>query len=355
MRYFTDVAAFVAGKIVFCGIDMHFKYWDVCLLCDGEIVEEVRIRGDFIMLMNLLRNYATVRQIRIVYEAGFCGFWLYRQLNAHGYSCMVTPPSHIPQTNDKVKTNKRDAKTLASYLVAGLLKAVYVPPPEVEADRRIIRRRAQLSKKIGRDKNQIKAFLHLHGIHPPDDIRATWSQRYMAWLTSLKWDYSADAFTVTNLLKSYRRDREDLADVTRQLRQLSREPRYADNFKRLCAARGVGLITGMTFLLEVFDFGRFRRAEQFASYLGMTPAQYSSGEKVRLGHITRQGNAHLRAVLIEAAWTGIRHDPHLQAKYERIRRRGVNGKKAIVAVARSLAIRLRRCLLDQTDYVIGVC
>ena len=111
----------------------------------------------------------------------------------------------------------------------------------------------------------------------------------------------------------------------------------------------------MTFLLEIFDFGRFRRAEEFASYLGLTPAQYSSGENVRLGHITRQGNAALRAVLVESAWTVIRHDPHLRAQYERLRQRGTNGKKAIVAVAHSLALRLRRCLLDQTDYVIGVC
>src|SRR5574341_1352591 len=184
MRYFTDVAAFVAGKLVFCGIDMHFKHWDVCLLCDGEIVETVRISGDFIKLMNLLRNYSTARQIRIVYEAGFCGFWLYRQLNAHGYSCMVTPPSQIPQTTDKVKTNKRDAKALTSYLAAGLLKAVYVPPPEVEADRRVVRRRGQLVKNLTRIKNQIKSFLHLYGLHPPEDVRSRWSQRYLMWLGS---------------------------------------------------------------------------------------------------------------------------------------------------------------------------
>lgn len=355
MRYFSNVSEFVAQKTVSCGIDMHLQHWNVCLLCDGEVVEEVRIDGDIIRLLNLLRPYSTARQVHIVYEAGFCGFWVYRQLNAQGYSCMITPPSLLPQPHDKVKTNRRDAKALAGYLAAGLLKAVYVPPPEIEADRRVVRRRGQVVKNMTRTKNQIKSFLHLHGLKAPEEAGYKWSGKYIMWLEQLKWEHNSDTFTLQNLLQSYHHQREELTLVTRQLRQLSREPRYAKEFKRVTAARGVGLITAMTFVLEVFDFGRFRRAEQFASYLGLTPAQYSSGEKVRLGHITRQGNAHLRAVLIESAWTMIRHDPHLRAKYDRIRQRGVNGKKAIVAVARSLAIRLRSCLLYEQEYVIGVC
>lgn len=355
MRYFKDVSEFITQKIVFCGIDMHLKHWNVCVLCDGEVIEEVRIDGDIIRLLNLLKPYSTARQVRIVYEAGFCGFWVYRQLNAQGYSCMITPPSLLPQPHDKVKTNRRDAKALAGYLAAGLLKEVFVPPPEVEADRRVVRRRGQVVKNLTRTKNQIKSFLHLHGLKAPKEVGAKWSRGYLNWLEQLSWEHATDRFALESLLRGHRYQREELAAVTRQLRQLSREPRYAENFQRLTAARGVGLITGMTFLLEIFDFGRFGRAEQFASYLGLTPAQYSSGEKIRLGHITRQGNAHLRAVLVESAWTVIRYDPHLQEKYDRIRQRGVNGKKAIVAVARSLAIRLRRCLLDEQEYVIGVC
>jgi len=136
---------------------------------------------------------------------------------------------------------------------------------------------------------------------------------------------------------------------------LSRSENYQDKYKRLISAPGVGLITAMTFLLEIFNFQRFAKEDHFSSYLGMTPSQFSSGDKVRLGHITRQGNANLRRVLIESAWTVIKHDPHLREKYDRIKARGPNGKKAIVAVARSLAVRFRRCILDETEYVIGVC
>lgn len=354
MRCFEDTQAFVVGKMVFCGIDMHHKYWNLCFQCDGQVVEKLRIAGDFTKLMNHLKQYSTARQVHLVYEAGFCGFWLYRQLCSHGYLCTVTPPTLIPTLTSKVKTDKRDAEALASYLAAGLLKAVYVPPVEVEADRRVIRRREQVRKQLTRSKNQIKSFLHLHGLRTPDDILSKWSGAYLAWLRSLSWSSPAEAFTLASLLRSYERNREELAIITKHLRQLSRTPAYESNFKRLCTLRGVGLITAMTFLLEVHDFKRFRRADQFASYLGLTPAQFSSGEHVRLGHITRQGNARVRGALVESAWTVIRHDPHLRDKYERIRAQGPNGKKAIVAVARSLAIRLRRCLLDETPYVIGV-
>jgi len=111
----------------------------------------------------------------------------------------------------------------------------------------------------------------------------------------------------------------------------------------------------MTFLLELFDLNRFRSTSHFCSYLGLTPSQHSSGESVHLGRITRQGNSHLRNVLIESAWTVIKHDPHLRDKYNRIRAKATNGNKAIVAVARSLAVRLRRCLLDEVEYVVGIC
>jgi transposase len=355
MRFFKDIKKFVDGKHVFCGIDIHYKHLNLCFICDGEVIEKIKLPVDYVRLKFLLSSYSTARKISIVYEAGFSGFWLYRNLTKDGYSCIVTPPSRIPKSGSKVKTDKRDAETLASYLAAGLLKSVCVPPNDIESDRRVIRRRAQLVKKQTRAKNHIMSFLHSYGLRTPTDIKTRWSNRYLMWLESLSFEEDSDAFTLLQLIKSYRDVRDDLAEVTRYIRQLSRNTKYEKNFKRISVLRGVGLITGMTFLLELFDLSRFKSAAHFSSFLGLTPAQYSSGEHVRLGHITRQGNAYLRRVLIESAWTVIRHDPHLREKYERIRARGTNGKKAIVAVARSLAVRLRRCLLDEMEYVIGVC
>lgn len=355
MKYVKDIKKFVNGKHVFCGIDVHFTDWVVCFLCDGLVVEKIRISGDYINLKKLLMNYKDARKISCVYEAGFSGFWLYRRLQADGYNCIITPPSLIPQTGSKVKTDKLDAEKLAAYLSAGILKSIWVPPAKVESDRRICRRRAQLVKMQTRAKCQIRAYLNTHGIKQPAEIKLAWSQKYILWLQNLTFTNESDKFTFAILLKNYCRLREDILEVQCYLQSLARSSFYQKNYSFLTSVRGVGLITAMTFLLEIYDFGRFSTSSRFSSYLGLTPAQYSSGEHTRLGHITRQGNSQLRRVLVESAWTVIKHDPHLRAKYDRLKAKGTNGKKAIVAVARSLAVRLRRILLDQTEYVVGVC
>jgi transposase len=356
MKYYKDSRKFVEGKAVYCGVDVHLKGWSICFYCDGEVIEKVNIQAQYPILRHVLNaGYASARRIHVVYEAGFSGFWLYRRLTADGYDCIVTPPNRVPKTGNKVKTDRRDAQQLAQFLAAGLLKAIAVPSPRAEADRRLGRRRRQLVKEQTRSKNRIHSFLHLHGYTTPDEIGSCWSKAYMDWLSRLEFDYQSDSFVLDGLIRRYRSARDETADVTRQLRQLSRTPAYKENFQRITALRGVGLITAMTFLLELFDLPRFKRTTEFSSYLGLTPSQHSSGEHVRLGHITRQGNAYLRHVLIESAWTVIKHDPHLRAKYYRIRAQGTKANKAIVAVARSLAIRLRRCLLDGCEYAIGVC
>jgi transposase len=355
MRYYKNLEEFVNQKNVFIGIDIHYTHWELCFICDGEVVEKVRIKSNYSLLIMYLKQYKTAKNIKIVYEAGFSGFWLCRKLIADGYDCMITPPNKAPRSENKVKTDKRDAQKLAYYLSANLLKSVYVPPKQIESDRKVIRRRSQLVKKQTRAKNHIKSFLHLHGIKTPEDISKNWSNNYITWLEGLKFEYESEHFTFSQLIRCYRYIRNEILELTKYLRNLSRTDKYYGNFNKLTSLRGIGLITAMTYLLELYDLKRFKNEKCFSSYLGFTPSQFSSGEHFRLGHITREGNAHLRRVLIESAWTVIKHDPFLRDKYERIKAKGVNGKKAIVAVARSLAVRLRRCLLDQTDYVIGVC
>jgi transposase len=300
-------------------------------------------------------RYRNARAIRLVYEAGFSGFWLYRRLQQDGYDCIVTSPNRIPRSTNKIKTDKRDAEKLARFHSSGHLKAIAVPSPQIESERRILRHRGRLVKKQTRQKNEIKSFLFLHDISKPETIKTCWSKAYIEWLKELRFEFESDAFLLTQMIEHLVIIRQELARLTLYLRTLSRNPDYKNSYDRITKLRGVGLITAMTFLLELFDLIRFRNSRHLSSYLGLTPSQHSSGEHVRLGHITREGNAYLRGVLIESAWTVIKHDPHLRNKYNRIRARSTNGNKAIVAVARSLAVRLRRCLLDETDYVVGIC
>lgn len=355
MKQINDIKKFVTNKMVYCGIDVHKRHWHLCYYCDGIIVDKIVITSDFEKLLSHTRRfYSTARQVQFVYEAGFSGNYLCRQLITHGYECQITPPNRIPQVYNKVKTDKLDAAKLAQFLAAGLLKSIYVMPLSAESDRQVIRLRKSCQKKSTRVKNQIKSYLNLNGIKWPKEKGNKWTKKYIEWLEALEFEYANQRMVIDEYLNEYHFLREQIAKLTRQLRAMSKQSNYSTKYKRLTSCKGVGLITAMTFLLELHDITRFRSSEKFCSYLGMTPSQFSSGDNKRLGHITREGNAHIRCVLVESAWTVIRHDPVLREKYNRIRAKGTNGKKAIVAVARSLAVRLRRCLLDDIDYVIGV-
>lgn len=355
MTSLENIQKFVNKKMVFCGIDVHKHHWNLCYFCDGMAIEKLCIESDFNKLLkHTERIYSTAREIKFVYEAGFSGFHLHRQLKAHNYDCIITPPNRVPQSGDKVKTDKRDAMKLAQFLAGGLLKKVHVPPLSAESDRQVLRLRKSTRSKLTRVKNQIKSYLNLHGITWPKENGNKWTKNYITWLNNLEFEFSSQRIIVEEYLNEYHFLRDKIATLTRRLREMSKQDTYSKKYKRLVSCKGVGLITAMTFLLELHDLFRFPSAEKFCSYLGLTPSQYSSGEHVRLGHITREGNAHVRSVLVESAWTVIRHDPFLREKYDRIKAKGTNGKKAIVAVARSLAVRLRRCLLDEADYVIGV-
>ena len=355
MKYYQKINEFVENKNVFLGIDVHLKTYDICVVCDGEVVEKTKIRADYTLLKNILHQYKNCRHIKIAYEAGFCGFWLYRNLVKDKYDCMVTPPGLTPRVSDRVKTDKRDAQKLAFSLSAGFLKAVWVPPQTVESDRQVIRCRAKLVKKQTRTKNQIRSFLNLHNLKKPEYIKNNWTKAYIHWLEQIEFGHESDHFHFSKLVQEYKRLATDLVETNLFLRKMAKSEEYNRKYKILTSLRGVGLITAMCFILEIYDFGRFSSTDKFGAYLGLTPSQFSSGPHIWMGHITRQGNAHLRRVLVESAWTVIRHDPHLRAKYDRIRAKGENGKKAIVAVARSLAIRLRAAILQDTEYVIGVC
>ena len=137
------------------------------------------------------------------------------------------------------------------------------------------------------------------------------------------------------------------------LRDLSRSHPYAHQVELLCTIPGVGWKTAIEVLVELQDVRRFRKADQLGAYLGLTPSQDTTADRVRMGRITKQGKASVRMLLIEAAWRLIRKDPDLRRSYEAIKHRS-GSKRAIVAIARRLVLRMRRMLLDNTGYAISV-
>jgi transposase len=161
-------------------------------------------------------------------------------------------------------------------------------------------------------------------------------------------------FSMSILIEELERLREKKKKVVKELNVLSQSERYKNNVKLLMSVPGVGTLTAIRFLLELGDIRRFRRKEELSSFLGLIPGEYSSGEKEHKGHITKQGCRWLRAWLVECGWSAIRKDPVMLEKFNRVSLHSGSRKKAIVAVARKLAIRMRAVLLSGEPYIIGM-
>jgi transposase len=338
------------GKSIFVGIDLHLKSWHVTIRTLDEELFSGGLPGRWESLRSLLERYRDCR-LKVVYEAGYFGFWLYDRLIAWGAECVVTPPSLIPQQQgNRVKTDRRDSRRLADYLAKGLLKRVWVPTSSALAHRQVARRRRQLIRDRVRTQLRIKAELRYYGI----EIVCTgkWSRTYVANLRRLKFSDRWLAESFGCLLDEYDFLEEQIKKQTVLLKELSQTPMYQESVSLLRSIGGIGLITAMEILLEIGDFGRFNRGEQLAAYVGLTPSQYSSGDKVRMGRITGIGKATLRGLLVEASWILIGKDPGMRAIYDRIKRHA-GGKRAIVAIARRLLLCIRRMMIDRRVYISG--
>jgi len=152
------------------------------------------------------------------------------------------------------------------------------------------------------------------------------------------------------MLTMYRNLTEQYKQLTHEVEGLALTEKYRQRAQLLTQIQGLGIFTAMAILIELQHIERFRRADQLTSYLGLTPSQHSSGERIRMGHITRCGNYQVRTRLVESSWTLIRHDAGAKVTYEQIKHQTGSGRKAITAIARRLALRVRRVLLDKAPY-----
>ena len=276
---------------------------------------------------------------------------MHDHLLEYGAECIVTPPSLVPQeSGNRVKTDTRDSRKLALLLAKGMLKRVHVPTPQEREHRAVVRRRRQLIRDRVRAQNRIKAELRFYGIRLPE-ITGRWSKLYVENLQRIRFSTRWQQESFASLLAQYEFFTAQIERQTKLLRALSETDAYRERVKILRSIPGVGLIAAMEMLLELQDVGRFRRADRLAAYVGLTPAQHSSGDVVRMGRITRSGKNSLRGTLVEAAWRMVARDGRVRKQYEQMKARA-GAKRAIVAVARKLLLRARRMLLDGRSYVL---
>ena len=343
----------VRGKEVFIGVDVHKESWHVTARSEGEEVFHGGIPSQYHALQKLFVHFKDCK-IKVAYEAGPCGFWLYDRLTENGIETIVVPPSLIPvESGNKVKTDKRDSRKLAKLLESNMLKRVYVLSEEDRADRELLRTRRQVLEHRSDVVRQIKSKLLFHGISSPLATER-WTKGYIRWLRELTWGSKVLKVSFESLIELYEYLTEHLIKIHQEVIELSRSRKYLHKVKLLKSVPGIGTLVGMELLVELSEMERFRSADELASYIGLTPSEYSTGQYVRQGRITRCGNKRVRTCLVESSWILIQKDPLMRLKYNQLKQ-FKGAKRAIIAIARKLIIRIRRLLLNNEPYVIGVC
>ena len=301
------------------------------------------------------------KQLVFVYEAGPCGYWLYRSLTTKGHGCWVVAPSLLPKkTGDRVKTDRRDAIQLARLMRSGDLTPVYVPAVQDEAIRDLSRAREDTLHDLKTAKFRLKAFLLRHDIRYTG--RATWGPAHLRWLSEVVCPTPAQQIVFQEYVRAVTEQTDRLQRLERELHEQVTAWRLCPVVDALQALRGVQFTVAVTTVAELGDLTRFDNPRQLMNYLGLTPSEYSSGERRRQGGITKTGNSHARRALVEGAWAyryPAKVSRHLQLRLEKLPKpiqdvsgkaqvrlckryrqlstRGKNPNQVVVAIARELS------------------
>ena len=342
--------ATLVDPAVWIGIDAHKSSLSVTVLnAAREIVERATVENKHAAVTALFKKYQQYK-VTAVYEAGPTGYQLLRWLREMGIDAFMTAPSLVPSASgDRVKTDKKDSLKLATLLQGGQLKRIEDLSDEEYHDRELVRCRGRAVEARSDICRQIKSMLLMHGIPAPEELETSWSKKAVA---ALKGTSSGDPLLDLVLQEEIQRFVDADAAVQRMdkhVRALANKPKYGPTVARLETIPGIGRLSALGLATELQSMKRFRNAAALAAYLGLTPSEYSSGDRVHRGHITRQGNSRCRAILVEVVWRAIRQDELLAARFEALaRRRGK--KRAAVALARRLATILYAMLRDEKDW-----
>jgi transposase len=352
-------------KIRFVGFDVHAESIAVAMAeSEGEVRSFGVIPNRGESIRQLVKKLGPVEQLRVCYEAGPTGYVVYWQLTALGVKCEVVAPTLVPvKSGDRVKTDRRDAEKLARSYRAGDLTPVWVPDAGHEALRDLVRAREAAQRDRMRARNRLSKFLLRHGWRPPM-VMSAWTKRHMAWIKrEVHFEQPAQEITLLDYIQEVDHGTARMERLERAIDEVvkSAPPEMQSVIGALQALRGIAQVSAVTILSEVGALSRFSAPRQLMGYSGLVAREHSSGERNWRGGITKTGNAHLRRVVIEAAWA-YRHRPlvggalrkrqeklssevneiawkaqhRLYARYHRLVARGKNRQQVITALGREL-------------------
>jgi transposase len=342
--------------------DQHAATTVAAVLLPGQRTPALHsLTSDSVTILRFIRKVRHEGGVQCCYEAGPCGFDLHRALTADGLPCEVIAPALIPRrAGDRIKTDRRDAAQLAILYRAGALTAIHVPTDQEEAVRDLLRCREDIRQDLLRARNRLSKFLLRHG-RRFTGTKNGWSHKHDVWLRAQMWPLPALDHTHRAYLRTVDEAVARLHAIEAELHELTTLEPLRTRVERLRCFRGMDDITALTIAAELGDPRRFPSPRGLMAYVGLIPSEHSSGPTRARGAITKTGNAHLRRVLVEAAWH-YRHHPfigkqlrrrqqgapstalipawcaqlRLYRRYQRLSARGKPKQHVVTAVAREL-------------------
>ncbi len=332
-------------SITYIGMDVHTTSYTLCSYSYGDdrayafMKTPARYEEILKYIDRIKKNQNKDSRIVCGYEAGCLGYSLYHQLTSHGVDCIILAPSTMATSpNSKIKTDKRDAEKIARCLANHQYKPVYIPDDLDDSVKEYIRMRDDAKQHLKSAKQQIIAFYTRHGFQY--DGKSPWTEKHLKWVSSLQFKNSIYLETLNEYLILFYDLREKVETYDKRIEELSHMPRYEEKVGKLCCFNGIATHTALSLVAEVGDFNRFKKASNFAAYLGLVPGEDSSNERIRRTPITKAGNSHLRRLLIEAAHCYSRGAVGKKSKV--LQRKQEGNSPEVIAYADKAIERLKR-------------
>ena len=341
------------GETIYCGVDIHKKNWKVNIRNSHMELEHFSQNADPDCLASHFQKRYPGAKIKVAYEAGFSGFWLWRKLQAAGIDCIVINAADVP-TSDKQKKQKNDtvdARKIAKQLSINNLDAVYVPTLTEQNDRSLVRVREQLVTDQTRCKNRIRHLLYFNGLKVADGIdkEKYWTLAFIKALEELDCADSSLRMTLNLLLAELKDLRKKVLEATTAVRKLAATDIYKEDIELLRSICGIGPTNAMVIRTELGSISRFKCFDHLCSYVGFVPSTDDSGDTKATRGITHRCNNRLRTALIESSWILISKDPAMLMKYSAYCKR-MDKNKAIIRIGKHLLSRIKYVLIKREKY-----
>ncbi len=341
-----------SGETFFIGIDTHKANWKVSIRTrDVHLKTYTTDPSPQALHKHMCDHYPNGKYVS-VYEAGFCGYWIHRQLTDLNFKNIIVNPSDVPSTNKERdrKSDPIDSAKLSRERANNSLSGIYVPDVHHESMRSLNRLYKQNTRRMTQIKNRIKGYLHFTGTKIPEDFnRVCWSNNFLTYLSNIQFADPIGKIVLDTHLDDLKHARKTRSAILRQIHKTAKD---VPVIQLLITVPGVGLLTAFSLYAELVDINRFKNLDNLASYIGLVPSTQSSDATLTVNGISNRHCQHLRSALIESAWIATRNDPALLYSFNELAKK-MKKTDAIIRIARKLVNRIRYVWKNNKPYVTG--